>query len=300
MKIGYPCINRSLNCKGNRTFRLKSYSESKLVKTVENNLNCLFAILKFNVKNGIFFFKITSDLVPFASHPVCTFGWQKHFRAKFRDIGKFITGNGIRVSMHPDQFTLINSLSRGIFLRSRQELLYHAEVLDLMGLDATARIQIHVGGVYGDKDASIKRFISRYSELDSCVKKRLVVENDDRCYNIRDCLEIYKAAGVPVLFDVLHDSINPCSLSIREILHEVKKTWESTDGVPMVDYSSQKKGGKPGQHAEHINLSDFKKFITASKNHNIDIMLEIKDKEKSALRAIESVSRDRRLGNPLK
>ena len=300
MKIGYPCINRGLNCKGNKTFRLKSYSESRLAETVENNLNCLFTVLNFNINHGIFFFRITSDLVPFASHPVCTFQWRQHFKAKFRDIGKFIRDNDIRISMHPDQFTLINSRSEDIFLRSKKELLYHAEILDLMGLDAKSRIQIHVGGVYRDKKASIKRFIDRYSELASPVRKRLVVENDDRCYNIRDCLEIHRFTGIPVLFDVFHDSINPCYLPLLEILDEVKRTWKLSDGVPMVDYSSQKKGGKPGQHEEQIDLSDFKKFIAAAKNYDIDVMLEIKDKERSALKAIESVSRDRMLKNSLK
>src|SRR4030042_294856 len=126
MKIGYPCLNLTIGCKGARTFRLKSYSEERLVATVENNLNCLLEMLKFNVRHDILFFRITSDLVPFASHPICKFDWQVDFRGQFYEIGNFIKASDIRISMHPDQFTLINSVDEGVFERSVKELLYHA------------------------------------------------------------------------------------------------------------------------------------------------------------------------------
>jgi UV DNA damage endonuclease len=105
-KIGYPCINLTIGCKSDKTFRLKSYSERRLIETVNNNLDCLLRILKFNVQHDLLFFRITSDLVPFASHPICKFNWQNYFRSKFEYIGEFIRKNEIRISMHPDQFTL--------------------------------------------------------------------------------------------------------------------------------------------------------------------------------------------------
>ncbi|UCD15238.1 MAG: UV DNA damage repair endonuclease UvsE [Candidatus Omnitrophota bacterium] len=287
MKIGYPCINWRLKCKGGKTFRLKSYSQERLIDTVENNLDCLLLILRFNVLHNILFFRITSDLIPFASHPVCTFNWQKHFSAKFKQIGAFIKKHDIRISMHPDQFTLINSLDAAIFRRSEKELLYHARVLDGMKLDTCAKIQIHVGGVYGNKEKSTERFVDRYRKLNPAIKRRLVIENDDTCYNVEDCLSIHNKAGIPVLFDVFHHSINKIDLPLKDIFKKVAKTWGKRDGLPMVDYSSQLKGGKPGEHAQHIDMRDFKKFIKSVKGFDFDIMLEIKDKEKSALKAIK-------------
>jgi len=194
--------------------------------------------------------------------------------------------------MHPDQFTLINSLNNRVFENSVRELIYHAQVLDLMELDTSAKIQIHVGGTYRDKDRSMMRFVERFEELDEIVKRRLVIENDDRSYNLKDCLQISAKTRVPVLFDVFHHAVNSSGETIQEALGLFTKTWKEKDGLPMVDYSSQKTEHKIGKHDETINLENFREFLEKSKPYDFDIMLEIKDKETSALKAIKSASQD--------
>lgn len=295
MRIGYPCINRTLDCRGNRTFRLKSYSEERLIETVENNLDCLQQILEFNVEHGFFFFRISSDLVPFASHPVCRFDWGEHFARKFRKIGNYIRKHGIRISMHPDQFTLINSLKEEIFVRSRRELLYHGQVLDLLGLNQTAKFQIHVGGVYGDKPAALTRFIARYHTLEEEIRRRLVIENDDVSYTLADCLEISGKTGVPILFDVFHHKVNSSGEAVKDALKAATTTWKKRDGTLMVDYSSQRFDGARGSHTESIDLQDFNKFLEESRPVDFDLMLEIKDKEISAEKAVAAARNDPRL-----
>jgi UV DNA damage endonuclease len=151
---------------GKPSFRLASYSPERLEETVAENLACLGRILGFNRDHGILFFRITSDLVPFASHPAMDSPWQDRLGGLFRETGRIIRDSGIRISMHPDQYILINAPDEAVVRRSIAELRYHAEVLDLMGLDTTARIQIHVGGVYGDREASIRRFADRAAGLD--------------------------------------------------------------------------------------------------------------------------------------
>ncbi len=294
MKIGYPCLNRTLSCSSARTFRLRSYSEERLVSTVKNNLECLANILRYNRDHSMLFFRITSDLVPFASHPVNKFPWQRHFRDTFSRLGRYIKEHDMRISMHPDQFTLLNSVDRSVLQSSLKELRYHAEILDLMQLDKTAKIQIHVGGVYGDKIASMKRFEKRYSRLEPSVRRRLVIENDHRNYSAADCLSLSRTTGIPVVFDVLHHRVYNNGEGINPSLARASKTWHKRDGLLMVDYSLQKRSGIKGQHAESLNRNNFKKFLQSTKSYDFDIMLEIKDKEKSALHAIRCARADQR------
>ena len=291
MKIGYPCINRTVNCKGNRTFRLKSYSERRLIDTVTNNLDWLSEILTFNVDHNLLFFRITSDLIPFASHPVCQFNWFTYFKDKLSSIGAFIKLNNIRISMHPGQYIVLNSLDEGILTRSIKELQYHTYILDALGLDVSAKIQVHIGGVYGDKDKSIRRFIERYSNLDKAIKRRLVIENDHRSYTANDCIRIYGETGVPILFDVFHHELNNSGSSSMVTLADTAITWQSHDGIPMVDYSS---GELKINHAESLDSSHFEHFLITTQPYDFDIMLEIKDKEKSALQAVEIIRKDAR------
>jgi UV DNA damage endonuclease len=297
MRIGYPCINRTIDCTANSTFRLKSYSETRLKDSIKNNLLCLRKILQFNLEHRLFFFRISSDLVPFASHPINKFNWQTYFQEDFEEIGAFIIKNKMRISMHPDQFTLINSIKEEIFERSKKELIYHAEILDLMELDKSAKIQIHVGGAYGDKQKSIERFIKRFDELDDSVVQRLVIENDDKLYDLNDCLKINAEIHIPILFDNFHNKLhNSATPTKHESFRLAMKTWnEKKDGLPMVDYSSKKDNGSPRQHAETINIEDFDLFLKQTMPFDFDLMLEIKDKEKSAIKAVELAIRDERV-----
>ena len=302
MRIGYPCINRTIDCTANSIFRLKSYSETRLKQTVKKNIDCLIRILQFNLERRLFFFRISSDLVPFASHPINEFNWQRHFQEEFEEIGEFITKNRMRISMHPDQFTLINSIKEDIFERSKNELKYHAQILDLMRLETSAKIQIHVGGAYGDKEESMDRFVTRFGMLDESIIRRLVIENDDKLYDLNDCIKINAKIQIPILFDTFHHKLNNSgNLTTEESLKLTTKTWhEKRDGIPMVDYSSQEPNGSPRQHTETINIEDFDLFLKQTQQFDFDVMLEIKDKEKSAIKAITLAIKDWRVHNFLK
>lgn len=298
MKIGYPCINRSIGCSSGRTFRLASYSDERLEETARENLRCLQEILRFNLGACILFFRITSDLIPFASHPVCTTTWQETFAGTLRDIGRFVGEHEMRVSMHPDQFVLINAKDPGILERSIAELRYHAAVLDAMHLNRTAKIQIHVGGVYGDREVSTERFCNEYSRLDESILRRLVVENDDSRYTFADCLRIHEETGIPVLFDAFHHEVNPSGEGVAEAVDLCAATWQPEDGILMTDYSTQMPGGRKGSHAENLDGARFREFLAETAPTDMDIMLEIKDKERSALRAVGIARRDGRFRPP--
>ncbi len=285
MRIGYPCINRTIGCTANSTFRVKNFSKEIFFEKLSNNLDCLERILRFNLKHNLLFFRISSDIVPFASHPVCKIDWRAHFKERLSALGNFIRSNKMRISMHPDQFVVMNAKKRGIVKRSIAELEYHCEFLDAMRLDAKAKVQIHVGGVYGDKPAAMQRFIQNYKRLPYKIRKRLVIENDDRLYSVSDCLDISRHVHMPVIFDSFHHELLNHGESIKECLRSASSTWKKKDGVMMVDYSSQKQGARPGTHAEAIDLALFQRFLKQAKGIDFDLMLEIKNKEKSALKA---------------
>ena len=285
MKIGYPCINTTVGCTTNSTFRLSSYSENRLKKTVASNLDCLKNILQYNVSNDILFFRISSDIVPFASHPVCEFSWAKRFSEDLSTLGGYIRKHDIRISMHPDQFVLINSTRQEVNDRSIKELAYQCTVLDRMNLDSTAKVQLHVGGVYGDKQGAMLRFTKNYDSLPEAIKRRLVIENDHRLFSVEDCFRIAETVNIPVLFDVFHHSCLNHDESVREAVQKCMMTWRTRDGVLMVDYSNQKRKARTGVHAWSIDLGQFRSFLKRTKGLDFDIMLEIKDKERSVLKA---------------
>jgi UV DNA damage endonuclease len=262
---------------------------------VQENLACLAKILEFNKKHNLLFFRITSDLVPFASHPVCTFPWQDHFTGEFEQIGEYIRKYGFRISMHPDQFVLLNAPDEGVLQRSIADLVYQVQVLDLVGLDNSAKVQIHAGGVYGNKPASMDRFVKRYERLDPSIRNRLVVENDERLYSLSDCLALHEETGIPIIMDSFHHSLMNNGERFADLLQPVRQTWKVADGIPMVDYSSQEPEKRVGAHAEHIVADDFRQFLATTRPADFDIMLEIKDKERSGLEALGIAKGDPRL-----
>jgi len=259
-------------------------------------LDCLSEIIDFNIENKIKFLRICSGLIPFASHEKCKFKWQKKYRPDFAEIGEKIKLNKIRISMHPDQFVLINAIKKKIVENSIRELLYHSQVMDLLELPHDCKIQIHVGGVYEDKDNSIKRFVKNYNTLPQEIKKRLVIENDERLYSLNDCLKIHSLTGIPILFDSFHHSLHNSKEPLKEAVLKASKTWLKKDGHLMLDYSSQSKDKRIGAHAETLDTRKFKKFILDTSPLDFDIMLEIKDKEKSALKALKILKKIKNSG----
>ena len=301
MKIGYPCINNSIPRNAPSTFRLASYAESKLIQTIKCNLIHLNQILKYNVRNNLLFFRISSDLIPFASHPICKVDWYRMFQSELQQIGYYIKENNIRISMHPDQFVVLNSPNTKILQNSINELKYHCKLLDGMSLDGTAKVQIHVGGVYGNKLEAIERFIKTYNNsmqsVDYSIKKRLAIENDDHLYSLRDCININKQTGIPIVFDSFHHKCYNNGESLKDALEVAMLTWNRTgDGLPMLDYSSpyvenHDNKNKKFRHAKSIDIRLFQEFIKDTEGLDFDIMLEIKDKEKSALKAMDALCR---------
>jgi len=286
MNIGYACITAGNITSNYRTITKKYLTEEKLIEVVEHNLNTLEEIIDYNILNNIKLFRITSDLIPFGSSPLNTISWENIFFNRFIKIGEKIRNAGIRVSMHPGQYTIINSPRDNVIENSIEDLIYHNKILDLLGSDNKSKIILHIGGVYDDKDNAKKRFIENYNRLSDDIKNRLVIENDHNSYNIIDVLDISSKCDIPVVFDNLHHDIN------KEIdgksdyywITQTQKTWTSKDGLQKIHYSQQDIGKTPGAHSNTINLRIFKEYLDANIINDLDIMLEVKDKNLSAIK----------------
>lgn len=290
MRLGYPTVNTELELKPSNPLRLKSYSPEQFRQTVEANLAGLLKILEWNMAHDLLLFRISSEIIPFAADPVCKIDWANENAAQLKLIGQYIQKHDMRISMHPDQFVLINSLDLGTFQASLAELNYHARFLEALGLDASHKIQIHVGGIYGHKSQSMDRFIQRHGLLPQAVKDRLVIENDDRLFSLQDCLYLSQQTATPVLFNNLHHQLLNASETITQAFDLSRQTWQVVDGVPMTDYSSPKPTvSRQGSHSNSIDLTDFKQYLQQIQKYDFDIMLDFKDKQVSALQAIELV-----------
>lgn len=288
-RIGYACINTSISATTNKTCRLDHCTKERLRLLIYSNLAGLKEVLKWNYDHNIFLYRISSVVIPFASHPVNTILWWEENKSQLEEIGKYIRKTEMRVSMHPGQFVNINSPGSGVVEASIKELEWHAKFLDSMGLNSNHRLIVHAGGVYGDKPASIKRYVEAYKNLPENIKARLSLENDDKSYTVWDVLGISHKTGMPVVFDNLHHMINNTGQKrdddIKDILAQAFATWNNNTGIPKIHFSTQKPGAKPGSHAESINMDDFIEFYFKFKDLDFDIMFETKDKERSVLEA---------------
>ncbi|KGM95319.1 UV damage repair endonuclease UvdE [Clostridium novyi A str. 4552] len=288
MKIGYACIPIMLNYKTNRTFMLKNFNYERFYNCVNENLHDLYKILEQNIKNNIYFFRISSDIIPFASHKINDIKWWKIFKNELCYIGKFIKENDIRVSMHPGQYTVLNSPSQEVVDKSIKDIEYHAKFLDSLDLDYTHKIVLHVGGVYGEKEEAIYRFKNNFKKLSLTAKKRLIIENDEKMYNIEEVLSLCKELNIPAVFDNLHHKFNSSlDNNLDEIFKSVISTWKIEDGKPKIHYSDEDFVKKRGAHSNFVDIKNFLSYYDKIKKYDVDIMLEVKDKDISAIKCIK-------------
>jgi UV DNA damage endonuclease len=294
MRVGYPVHN--LHIEGDEgTFRMIAYDRGRILEVVGENLDRLEQVLRFNLEHGLLFYRLPPDLVPYATRPRCRVDWLGAHGERLRRIGAFLVEHGMRVTVHPDLATVPNAPEGRVLREAVADLEHQCALLDALGLDDTHRIQVHVGVPGADHDEGIARFVDNHRALDPRVRARLAVENDNVFCTLEDSLRIHAATGVPVVFDVLHHEIEHREECARAALGRVHATWTDASGLPMVDYSSQRPRSMPGRHDLSIDLDHFGRFVEATRDLDFDLMCELKDRERSALRALERLAGDPRL-----
>ena len=278
LRLGYACVNTRLPSSG-RTVRLSNATPGRLRELIAANLDALEAILHWNEEHGIEVFRVTSNLIPFGSHPVNRIAWWDEFEERFAEIG----ARAGRLSTHPGQYTVLSSANASVVDAAVAELEYHNHLLDAFGLGPSHKIVLHAG--------SVDRFEANFARLSEGVRSRLVLENDER-QPLAVVLPLAERLGVPVVFDVFHHQLAPSfeGLGTRDLIALVAETWTEGDGRQKIHFSTQAPGKRPGAHAETIDLDAFAELADEVGDLPLDCMLEVKDKEQSVLRANERVA----------
>lgn len=295
VRLGYVAISKALDITTSSTITYtnyvnKGYDTKKLLEITKNNINALKEIMIYNVKNNIHFYRLTSKLVPLATHDKVSFNYITPFLKEYKEIGKIINDNNIRVDTHPDQYAVLNSMDKKIVNNTFEILEYHYKILNALNINNPIII-LHVGSMAGGKKASIIRFINNFNKLPDHIKKCIAVENDDKTYNIKDVLYLCKKINVPMVLDYHHYVCNNDGEKIENYINDILNTWKNNNA--KFHFSSPKSMLKKEfrSHHDYVNPNDFIKFIGLLKPYNkdIDIMLEAKAKDDALSRLVRQL-----------
>jgi len=295
MKLGYACINSTLQAAGgittNRGMRQKTFNEKGLPYVSElalQNVKDLENIVKWNEEMGIKLFRMSSDLFP----------WMTFYEFEqlpdypmidvyLKNIGALAEKYGQRLTFHPSHFNALGSPNPTVVEKAINELNKHGEIMDMMGLSATVynKINIHVGGAYGDKKATLNRWCDNFNKLNDSTKSRLTIENDDKAnmYSVGELYwGIHKVVGIPIVFDYYHHKFCTGGLSEQEALLVAAKTWPK--GItPCCHYSESRRKEHLDESIRAQAHSDLICGIIESYGLDIDVVIEAKHKELAVL-----------------
>lgn len=290
MSIGYACLAVGVPESEMKSLMLSRVSEETLYAVCSENLAHLKNLLLYTKEQELKFFRISSDLIPFGSSDANTLRWWEIFAQELTELGLLAQSSGMRLSMHPGQYTVLNSPRPEVVKNAIDDLIYHNRVLTSLGLGSEHKIVLHIGGAYGDKREATKRFVLAFRALPQEVRQRLILENDDKLYTIGEVLSIAESVGCPAVFDNLHHLINHDSESMTDFqwIERCATTWKTQDGKQKIHYSQQDPAKKTGSHSPTIALDPFLRFYEALPDKEIDIMLEVKDKNVSALKCMHA------------
>ncbi|WP_099300952.1 UV DNA damage repair endonuclease UvsE [Bacillus sp. Marseille-P3800] len=282
MRFGYACLNITLGVKM-RTCRLQTMRNEGMTKIKEltlHNLHLVRDMVEWNRANQILFFRLSSEIIPFATHPEMEWDWQNDddVLALFTDIKRIGCEANMRFSMHPAQFTVLNSPRKQVVENAIKDLEYHYAFLSMVG---GTDIIIHTGGAYGDKEKAKASFVKTFKTLSPELQSTIRLENDDKTFRTKDVLDIHDQCGVSVCFDIHHER---CFYTeeeeLKSLFQAVHATW--TD-KPKVHISSGRDHAADPRHTDYLRKEDVDLLLWVLDGVDVDVMIEAKAKEKALL-----------------
>ncbi|WP_432665464.1 UV DNA damage repair endonuclease UvsE [Wukongibacter baidiensis] len=303
MNFGYVAMSKVIkDCSPSTTVTVKTLSK---IDDHEIRLYKLQSIAKTNIKNtqrlfyhnrahDIRVYRLTSKLIPLATHPITEeWDWFEDVRLDLKALGEYARENNFRISAHPDHYTLLNSPKEEVLQSSLKDLIYHHKIFQGMGLDKSAKLVLHIGGSYKDKEKSIERFIKNFNNLPEYLKEIIILENDDKTYTTKEVLSICEKLGVPMVLDIHHHWCNNNGDNLSDYLERIFNTWNYEELLPKIHISSPKDEKKFRNHADDIDINSFIEFLDKAKklNRDFDVMIEAKNKDLALFNLIDGLKK---------
>ncbi len=239
---------------------------------------------------GIGAFRITSQIMPLATHPASGYRLEQlndpdGILGVYEIARNQASKSGVRLSFHPDQFVVLNSATERVVASSVQEMNHQARAAKLAGAEA---LTLHVGGKVDGTKPALERLEKGIDRLEAPARERLALENDDRLFTPADLLPFCERTGIPFIYDVHHHRCNPDGMSVSEATQRAVATWG--DREPFMHLSSPRDGWHskdPRPHAGYVDPADFPDEWLG-KRMTIDV--EAKEKERAVLAIQKAIS----------
>jgi len=297
MNLGYACINTALSASKimtNRTMRRKTF-DAKGIDYVSDlallNVKDLKTIVQWNNEMKIKLFRLSSQIFPWSDeYDIKTLKDYDKIAKLMLEIGQIAKDGGQRLTMHPGPYNCLASPTQKVVEKTIRELNFHSEQFNMMGYDPSPynKINIHVGGAYGDKKGTLDAFCHNFNLLNEDTKKRLVIENDDSPneYSVNDLYwGIYKQIGIPITFDYFHHKFNTGDLTEEEALRMASTTWP--EGIAQCcHYSESRRKEKLDESIRPQAHSDLIYEKIQTYGLEPDIVIEAKLKEQSIFKRV--------------
>ncbi len=305
VRLGYVAIALNLEkVTSSSTVTFKRYininSEEerlKKLKTVTySNIKALEQILNYNIENNLHFYRLTSNLIPLATHPDVMWDFRKYFKDDFKYIGKIIKENNLRIDAHPDQFNVINSDKENVVKNTIRNLNVQVDIFEDINYE-DGKMVIHIGGARGGKEESIKRFIDNLEKFPSRIKNRLILENDDKSFTAKEVLEICEKTNLPMVLDVHHYNCNNEGEDLKDLLGRIFDTWKNENLPPKIHFSTPREFENDRKHSDYIDVDafiEFLEFVKQNVDKDFDVMIEAKQKDLTLIKLVNDLKEKRK------
>lgn len=264
----------------------------KLESLAKENLHNCLRLLRHNRAYDIQLFRFSSKLIPLLGHEMLA-DWDPFpvLAESFATLGQYVREHSMRVSFHPDHFTVIGTPRADVLRQSVQTLDNHVRMLEAMGLDEAARLNIHIGGTYQDRARTLERFCKQFADMDERIRRTITLENDDKTYTAEETLAVCERLGVPMVLDIHHHLVNNNGEEAAKLWPRIMNTWRKSSLVPVelapkIHVSSPRSDKELRAHAEYVDVEHILPFLRsiAPITPAVDVMIEAKRKDEALLR----------------